>query len=199
MHWADRVQRRYSDRAAQEWARLSSTPITRIEYLITMHCLVQYLSRAGQVLDAGSGPGRYAIDLARQGHRVVMFDLVGEMLQLGQRKIVEAGVAQSVTLTQGNLVALPYADGMFDAVISLGAPLSHITAAQARIAAVAELTRVVRPNGMVFLTGLQRLASYRGIIYWLDEGFFDQIMTPEQRSRGIFDGSQDGTPLPLAS
>ena len=38
--------------------------------------------------------------------------------------------------------ALPYARGVFDAIVSLGAPLSHITEVQARVRAVAEMARV---------------------------------------------------------
>lgn len=87
-------------------------------------------------------------------------------------------------------MALPYADNTFDAVVSLGTPLSHITSAEARAATVAELTRVVKPRGMILLTGLQRLAGYRGIVYWLDEGFFEQITAATDRKRGIIDGSQ---------
>jgi len=189
MDWAKQVQQRYADGAVQEWERLSATPITRIEYLITTYCLERYLPAAGWILDAGSGPGRYAIDVARRGYRVAMFDLVGEMLQLGRDKIAEAGVSAHVTLTQGNLTALPYPDGVFDAVMSLGAPLSHIPDGSGRVAMIAELARVVESGGVVLLTGLQRLAGYRSIIYWMVEELFDQIMTHEQRLCGIRDGS----------
>jgi ubiquinone/menaquinone biosynthesis C-methylase UbiE len=190
MDWSKRIQQRYTNKAIEEWHRLSATPITRIEYLITTHCLERYLPDAGRILDAGSGPGRYAIDVAKQGYPVAMFDLVSEMLQLGQSKVAEAGVSDMVSLFRGNLTALPYADGVFDAVMSLGAPISHITDRIARATVVAELTRVVRAGGMIFLTGLQRLAGYRGVVYWLDYDIFDQIMTHEARVQGIVDGSQ---------
>lgn len=190
MDWAKQVRQRYAARAEQEWERLDRTPIARIEYLITSHCLERYLPPGGRILDAGSGPGRYAIDLARRGCRVTMLDLVPEMLRLGQGQVARAAVGEHVSLTQGNQVALPYADGAFDAAVSLGAPLSHVTDQQARTAIVAELKRVVRPGGVILITGLQKLAGYRSMVYWLDQGFFQQIMTPEQRSRGIVDGSQ---------
>ena len=190
MNWAHRIQQRYADKAHQEWERLCATPITRIEYLITTHCLKRYLPNAGTVLDAGSGPGRYAIDLAKRGYRVTMFDLVAEMLHLGQKKVRAAEVESNVTASRGNLVALPYPDNTFDAVISLGTPLSHITMAAARAATVSELKRVLKPGGTLLLTGLQRLAGYRGIVYWLNEGFFEQIMSAADRERGIVDGSQ---------
>ena len=87
MDWSSEVKQRYAGKARQEWHRLTSTPITRIEYLITTHALKRYLPGAGRILDAGSGPGRYAIDVARQGYQIAMVDLVFEMLQLGQMNV----------------------------------------------------------------------------------------------------------------
>lgn len=185
------VRARYAGKASQEWERLTTTPIRRIEYLITSYRLQRYLPPSGMTLDAGSGPGRYAIDLARRGYRVVMFDLLREMLQLGRRKAAQAGIGpRSVMPTEGDLAALPHEDHAFDAVISLGAPLSHITDADTRLCAIAEMARVVKPGQPVFLTVCTRLAAYRGIAFWMDLGVFDQVMTPEDRRRGVFDGSQ---------
>lgn len=185
------VRRRYAGKAPQEWERLQSTPITRIEYLITCHCLQCHLPASGLVLDAGCGPGRYAIDLARQGYRVVMFDLVREMLQLGRAKVAHSGLAARVPgLVVGDIAALPYAEDAFDAVLCLGAPLSHLVTARERTRAVNELARTLRPGGTAFLTGIGRLAAYRGTIYWRDRSFFDQYLTAEARASGIAEGSQ---------
>jgi len=193
----DQVKQRYAGRAEQEWERLRSSPITRIEYLITSHILERYLPGAGLVLDAGSGPGRYAIDLARRGYRVVMYDLLLEMLRFGRQKAVESqeqGIAFVGDLAPvgGNIVALPFPPDYFDIVVSLGAPLSHLTDPPARAQAVFELARVARPGGRVLLTGLLRTASYRSMVFWLQHApdLFDQILTPQQRAAGILDGSQ---------
>jgi SAM-dependent methyltransferase len=185
------VRRRYAGKAKAEWERLRATPITRIEYMITSHCLERYLPDRGRILDAGSGPGRYAIDLARRGYQVMMFDLVREMLQLGRIRVAEAGVGDRIaTPVEGDIAALPYADDAFDAVLCLGAPLSHITAAQARASAVREMARVVRPGGSVFLTGISRLASYRGGIYWGCWKLWDASTSAEAQASGICEGSQ---------
>jgi len=174
-----------------EWDRLRATPIARTEYLITCHCLDRYLPGTGLILDAGCGPGRYAVDLARQGYRVMMFDLMPEYLQFGRAKVAEAGVSDRVGApVAGDVAALPYADDVFDAVISLGAPLSHLTEAQARSRTVAEMARVVKPGGWVFLTGLTRLAIYRSLVYWpCSWEFFDHVTAAETRASGIVDGS----------
>ena len=76
-------------------------------------------------------------------------------------------------------------------MISLGAPLSHLTVAHLRSSAVAEMVRVVKHGGVIFLTGLNRLACYRGAVFWLKAPtFFEQIIQPGYRVDGIMLGSQ---------
>ncbi|MCL5996584.1 MAG: methyltransferase domain-containing protein [Chloroflexi bacterium] len=185
----DQIRQTYAGDPTREWDRLQSTPLTRTEYLITSHCLERYLPPAGLVLDAGSGPRRYAIDLARRGCSVVMLDLVRELLQLGQLKLAEAGIdGHALSQVEGNIVALPCGDRAFDAVISLGAPLSHLTDAQARFRAIAEMARVVKPGGCVLVTGLARVACYRAFVYWLNRERLEQVGTPQARASGILHG-----------
>lgn len=114
------VRSRYAGKAEVEWNRLSASPIARIEYMITCHSLEHHLPSSGWVLDVGSGPGRYAIDLAQKGLRVFMFDLLFEMLRFGQTKAAEAGMDQRVAAVAGDMVTLPYPSNTFDAVVSLG-------------------------------------------------------------------------------
>lgn len=162
----ERIRQEYAGKALSEWERLRSTPITRVEHLITLHCLDRYLPDKGLILDAGSGPGRYAIHLARLGYRVAAFDLVREMLEFAWGKLVEAEIgARAVCLVEGDIASLPCTDGVFDSIISLGAPLSHIINPQARSCAVAEMARAVKPGGVIMITGLTRSAGYRSCIY----------------------------------
>jgi len=121
-----------------------------------------------------------------------MYDLLQEMLQLGQRKVTEAGMGRQIRLVQGDIASLPYHDNTFDAVMSLGTPISHLTDPLVRSSAVAEMSRVVRPGGKVFLTGMARTATYRSAVFWLKQHpeFFEQIATIDFYSRGIMDGSQ---------
>jgi SAM-dependent methyltransferase len=186
-----RIRQGLAGDPTREWDRLCSTPIARTEYLITSHCLARYLPRAGFILDAGCGPGRYTVDLARRGYQVMMFDLMREYLQFGRAKVREASVEERVSAPiEGDIAALPYADRVFDAVICLGAPLSHLVEGRARSRAVEEMARVTRPGGWVFLTGIGRLAGYRGGIYWAKNWqVFDVTTSAEARTRGIVPGS----------
>jgi len=187
-----RVRGRLAGTSTHEWERLQSTPVARVEYLITSHCLARYLPDNGLILDAGCGPGRYAVDLVDQGYEVVLFDLMHGYLAFARTKIADAGGAlcagEFTSCTQGDLAALPYTDGTFDVVLCLGAPLSYILEQPARHRAVQELSRVTKPGGLVFLTGIGRLASYRGGIYWGLWDMWDLFTTPEAQATGLAAG-----------
>ena len=88
----DYDQRRYYDlQPEREWARLERH---RTEFAVTMRALAAYLPRPpARVLDCGGGPGRYAIELARRGYQVTLFDLSSACLKLAETKAAEAGVA----------------------------------------------------------------------------------------------------------
>jgi SAM-dependent methyltransferase len=123
------------------------------------------------------------------GYRVILFDLMHDYLLCARAKVIETGVEkETATPVEGDLGALPYADGIFDAVLCLGAPLSYLLEAKARSRAVKELARVVKGGGRVFLTGIGRLATYRGGIYWAAWHLFDLHTSPEARRTGLVPG-----------
>jgi len=55
----------YDTHAEREWRRLFHDAYHRLEFIVTMHFLDKYLPKAGLILDAGGGPGRYTIELAK--------------------------------------------------------------------------------------------------------------------------------------
>jgi ubiquinone/menaquinone biosynthesis C-methylase UbiE len=117
--------------------------------MVTMHFLQKYLPRRGLILDAGGGPGRYSIELARQGYSVALLDLVPEMLEIARRKAKRAGVKRNIKdFLQGSIDNLSrFQDGSFDAVICLGAPLNHLLSQEQRETAARELVRVAKKRG----------------------------------------------------
>ena len=69
------VKEYYDKHAEREWNRLVQDPYHRLEFIVTMYFLDKYLPKKGLILDAGGGPGRYTIELAKKGYDVVLFDL----------------------------------------------------------------------------------------------------------------------------
>jgi len=155
-----RVKNYYAGCVRKEWNRLFRSAYNRLEFETTMHFLEKYLPRRGKILDAGGGPGRYTIELARRGYDVVLLDIVPENLEFARRQIRRAGMQDRVEgVVEGSIVDLSmFADASFDAVICLGGPLSHILDRRKRDQAVKELVRVTRRGAPLFVSVISRLS-----------------------------------------
>ena len=95
-----------------------------------------------RILDCGGGPGRYAIELARPGYQVTLFDLSEGCLELAQRKAEEAGVGLE-GVVQGSALDLScFPDETFDVVLNLG-PFYHLLESEERLRALKECKRVL--------------------------------------------------------
>ncbi|MGB9134373.1 MAG: class I SAM-dependent methyltransferase [Candidatus Bathyarchaeia archaeon] len=156
----------YTKTAASEWRRLKRNPYRQIEFLVTTHFLEKHLPKSGLVLDAGGGPGRYAIELAERGYDVVLLDLTPRMLKIARRNIREAEVQIKVKqVVEGSIADLSMFDAeTFDAVLCLGAPLTHILEEEERKRAVKELVRVARENSPIFISVIGRIGLLKSML-----------------------------------
>lgn len=150
----------YAAQAAREWRRLIRDAYHRLEFDTTLHFLRKYLPPRGLVLDAGCGPGRYAIELAKSSFDVALLDCTAEMLDLANRQIRRAGVTRRVReVREGSLDDLSaYGDRTFDAVICLGGALGHLVDRTTRERAIDELTRVAKKGAPIFVSVISRMA-----------------------------------------
>jgi ubiquinone/menaquinone biosynthesis C-methylase UbiE len=167
----DDVRAYYAGFGENEWTRLTSAAMDGVvEFAITTHTLQANLPSAARVLDVGGGPGRYAIWLAEQGHRVVLADLSPNLLQIARREIAHVGVAHMIEeIVEADVCDLSrWPDASFDAALCLG-PFYHLTDPGDRERAATELARVVRPDGVVFIALMPRLAFLRRTLALPDE------------------------------
>ena len=68
----------------------------------------------GKVLEVGSGPGRLAVQLAREAPdtKLTGVDISDAMVERAARRAAEAGLAERVRFEVGDVSALPFADIM---------------------------------------------------------------------------------------
>ena len=153
------VEEWFTKTAKYEWRRLWQDPYHQIEFMVTMHFLEKYLPRKGVILDAGGGPGRYTIELAKRGYEIILLDLVPEMLKLARRRIRRAGLLRRLKKTiQGSIEDLSiFSNEKFDAVLCLGAPLCHLLDVKQRETAAAELCRVAKKGAPIFASVISRV------------------------------------------
>lgn len=154
---AERIRSYYDSKAEAEWDRLDRH---RTEFEITLRTLRKHLPAAGRVLDVGSGPGRYAIELASLGYQLTVVDLSQECLALAREKANEAGVALSAVHGDGLDLPSLFGNGDFDAVLMLG-PLYHLLEREERQQALRGALSVLRANGLLFAAFVTRYASLR--------------------------------------
>ena len=110
------------------------------------------LGAAPRVLDLATGTGDLAFDIARMhpDATVIGLDPSRQMLAVAHAKRARRGLADRITLVEGDAQHLPYRDGEMDAAtIAFG-----IRNVPDRLAALREMARVVRPGGRVAILEL---------------------------------------------
>lgn len=120
-----------------------------------------------QVLDVGCGRGLLLVGAARRapGGRAIGLDLwrsgdlTGNEAAATYANAASEGVADRVDVVEGDAREMPFADASFDVVVSCFA-LHNIAGRDGRVAAIAEIARVLRPGGQVGIIDFQATGLY---------------------------------------
>ena len=187
----EEVKRYYTELGEDEWDRLQKDPYHMLEFNTSMHFLREHLPIKGLILDAGGGPGRYTVELAKQGYDLVLLDLTPGLLEIAKERISEAGIEDRVKkIVEGSIDDLSmFEDGSFDAVICLGGPLSHVLWKERRLRAAEELVRVAKPGAPIFASVIGRAAvCMNSVVYLWPELKEDPDMYRTYTSTGHYPG-----------
>lgn len=166
----DKVKQHFNAAAQAEWERLDANEYFRLIFRLHLDFIKEELSAKPRVLDAGSGPGRYALEFAKRGCTVTLCDISDGELALAEQKFGENDLAAErfVQADLRDLSAFP--DGAFELTVCYGAPLSYIT--ENREKAVAELIRVTRRGGTIAVSVNNTWGILRNLLGKVDEDFF---------------------------
>jgi ubiquinone/menaquinone biosynthesis C-methylase UbiE len=109
------------------------------------------------VLDVGTGTAQIPIELARHAPKaqIVAIDLAEHMLEVGRENVRQAGFTGRIRLERQDAKRLPYPSHSFAAVISNS--IVHHIPDPGKV--LAEMVRVTRPGGLLFVRDLLRPAS----------------------------------------
>jgi len=97
------------------------------------------------VLDVATGTGDLAINLAETGaNKIIGLDISAGMLSVGQKKIKEKNLDQTIEMVQADSENLPFEDNHFDAItVAFG-----IRNFETLEKGLAEILRVLKPGGL---------------------------------------------------
>ncbi|GAA2418915.1 methyltransferase domain-containing protein [Streptomyces coeruleofuscus] len=102
------------------------------------------------VLDCSCGIGTQAIGLALRGHRVTGTDLSPRAAARAAREAARRGL--SLRTAAADMRRLPFPDDRFDTVVCADNSLPHLLTEQDVYAALAEMRRVLRPQGLLLVS-----------------------------------------------
>jgi len=153
---------RYYDTAIFEAELVRLTRDSPVERAITLRWLERLAPANAEVAEIGVGGGIYSEYLARKGCRLRLVDVSARLLDAAAERLRAAGFGESIRgsaqESATRLDSLP--EGAFDFVLMLG-PLYHLCAGEARRQAVAEAARILKPGGLLFAAGINRLSYLR--------------------------------------
>lgn len=175
----EHIARFFDEYGEREWERFDATAMDRVGLEVHLRLLREHIRPGTRVLDAGAGPGRFTLELARLGATVVAGDISPRQLELHAEKTagVEASIESRELLDITDLGR--FDDGSFDAVVCFGGPLSYVLGEADR--ALAELLRVAKPGGRILISVMSLLGAARAFadqgLELIDEFGWDRAVT----------------------
>ena len=137
--------------------------------------------KAGTLLDAGCGPGMYSKECTSLGFRYFGMDASSNMISECNRRFGEIELS---TFFTGKVESIPFKNETFDVVLCLGV-LEYLEERKRHIA-LAELRRVLKPNGVLILSLLNRSSIFW---LWLDYPY-RPLLFIYRNAKGVFSRSK---------
>ncbi len=114
--------------------------------------VMPYAPHNARVLDLGAGMGGFAVAMQRAGERIIAFDYNFAYCEITRTRAMRYALHLPALVGAGE--ALPFADASFH-VVTCWDVLEHV---QNPHALLSEIARVLEPNGIAFMTVINRYA-----------------------------------------
>ncbi len=155
------------------YAKTTQKDLQRHRYMA--QTLAKKIPPGSDVLEIAPGPGYFCIELARLGdYKITGLDISKTFVEMAQKNAAEAGL--QIEFRQGDAAQMPFKDGSFDFMFCQAAFKNF----SYPISAIAEMYRVLRPEGKAVIVDLRRDASHDEIeryVKSLKLRRFDEWMT----------------------
>jgi ubiquinone/menaquinone biosynthesis C-methylase UbiE len=171
---------RYFASHAQVWDQIRSLHVAESEVERAIDCALGKRS-LGRLVDIGTGTGRMIELFGPRSLHATGIDRSSEMLRLARVKLEAAGIHSS--LRQGDMYALPLAEGSADSVI-IHQVLHY---AHSPAAAIVEAARVLAPDGALLVVDFaaHEREELRASDAHIRLGFEDEVMAGWFASAGL--------------
>jgi 2-polyprenyl-3-methyl-5-hydroxy-6-metoxy-1,4-benzoquinol methylase len=141
---------------AGETSYYTKAPLRQVEKV-----LLDNLPHGTTILDLGCGSGRFSVGAALCGFNVTGLDITLKAIEAARKKALNEG-AHNTTFTEGDMTSIPFSDNAFDYVFCPRFVINAVATFTKRKKAIAEMLRVVKPTGIVFIESFNKLYLGRG-------------------------------------
>ncbi|WP_240842246.1 bifunctional 2-polyprenyl-6-hydroxyphenol methylase/3-demethylubiquinol 3-O-methyltransferase UbiG [Acidaminobacter sp. JC074] len=164
------VAKYYDQNAHREWDRLS-THYSQVEFETTMYLIKKYFPVSGKIMDIGSGPGRYSVELASMGYDMTLVDISKEELKIAEEKMTSEGFkGDYIHKSATDLSEIP--DDSFDGVLLLG-PMYHLHELHERLSVLHDVRRILKDGGTAIIAYINTLGVLKSSVFECPDVFED--------------------------
>jgi ubiquinone/menaquinone biosynthesis C-methylase UbiE len=132
-----------------------------------------------RILELGHGPGHLQAALLERGTRVVGLDKSPQMTRQAAHRLRKRYPSEHPALVHGDALQLPFANQSF-ACVTATFPTQYVTARET----LAEIYRVLTPDGKLVVMPGARLVAPRGVMQHVAVGIF-RVFGLSQDWRGV--------------
>jgi S-adenosylmethionine-dependent methyltransferase len=137
----------------------------QLEHDMTWRYLEKYLPPPGSsLLEVGAATGRYTLQLAQRGYKVLAIDLSPEMVAGARARAIEAGLDDRIEFRVGDartLTNIP--EEAYDGVLLMG-PLYHLVLREDRLLALNNIYKSLKKGGIIFSSWISRFGIFGELI-----------------------------------
>ncbi|MBU3109537.1 methyltransferase domain-containing protein [Clostridium gasigenes] len=158
----DKVREYYDSNAEMEWERLNN-PYSIVEYKSTLFLIDKYFSNDGSVIDIGSGPGRYSIELLKRGYEVDLLDISQEELNIAKNEIEKLGLKANNYYCKSAIELECFEAESYDNILVMG-PMYHLHIKEERQRVLKEVYRILKKDAVAIISYINTWGAIKAAV-----------------------------------
>lgn len=151
-NWHEAAQQKWDDQA-EFWNQNSEEMWDHGSRSTILPFFQRHVKKGSKILDVGCGDGYGTYKASQAGYDACGVDLSAQMIRMAK----DRGEGENLSFIEGDLVALPFQDEEFEAVLAV----NSLEWTENPLAALTEVKRILQPNGLACIAILGPTAKPR--------------------------------------
>lgn len=174
-----------------EDSRISTNKARKLEFIISVKILDEFISPQDKILDVASGTGIYSLYYAERGNEVFAADITPKLIEILNSKISSSIMKLNIQTIVNNAVNLRmFNSEHFNTVLCMG-PMYHLIEKSDRERCVSECIRVLKKGGVLAIAYINKYYLIPHLLSGNNKVFNKNLVTKVIDDGIIRDGEED--------